>query len=70
MLATLGFAVAANIADDCGEFRDMRRVRRGRLNKRTARSDDVLNSLRASRQLFLAITQQRYTVSQAGVTVI
>jgi hypothetical protein len=62
--------VVANIADDRGEFRHMRRVRRRHLTQRSARSDDVFYSLRASRQLLIAITQQRYTVSQAGLTLI
>jgi hypothetical protein len=70
MLATLRFAVVTNIADDRGEFRHMRRIGRRHLTQRSARSDDVFYSLRASRQLPLAITQQRYTVSQAGLTLI
>ena len=47
VLATLGFAVFTNVADDSGEFRDMRRISGRQLTQGGARRNHVRSTLAA-----------------------
>ena len=47
LLATLGFAVFTNVADDSGEFRDMRRISGRQLTQGGARRNHVRSTLAA-----------------------
>ena len=68
VLATLGFAVFTDVADDTSEFRDMRRIGGCHLTQCGARRGQVLNGLCASSQLLLAIAQQRQAMRDADIS--
>jgi hypothetical protein len=68
MLATFRFAVCANIANDRGEFRDMRGIGRRHLPQRSTRRDSVLDRFGARRQLLFTLTEQNQTMRDTRFT--